>query len=63
MKAKIQEDGSLLNIPYKYNGWNNFKSASTELQESFGFYEVVYPTITDSENYGKPFFDNCLILQ
>ena len=55
--AKIQPNNTLLNIPDTYEGWGNFKNASVELQQSYGFYEVVQPILTEDKMCGNPYLD------
>ena len=55
--AKIQPNNTLFNIPDTYKGWGNFKNASVELQQSYGFYEVVQPILTEDKMCGNPYLD------
>lgn len=57
MIAKIQEDGTLFYIPNSFDGWDNFQNASKELQESYGFFEVIKQEISVNQKYGNPYFD------
>jgi hypothetical protein len=56
-KAKIQLNNTLLEIPNQYDGWGNFPNASVELQQSYGFYEVINPTLTEDKMCGNPYLD------
>ena len=56
MKAKIQENGSLLYLPNIYAGWDNFKNAGKNLHELHGFYDVVQPNLTSEQYFGVPYY-------